>query len=117
MRLKISTRQVESVIIVDCYGHLVFGEETNLLRQQVKGLLPTSPQMVLNLRDLIYLDSAGMGTLVELFASARKAGGRVKLAGLSKHVREVLHIAKLIAVFEVFPDELAAVASFRAQPA
>jgi anti-sigma B factor antagonist len=113
MRLRISTRQVEKVMIVDCYGHLVFGDETNLLREQVKGLLPASPQIVLNLRDLTYLDSGGMGTLIEVFASAQKAGGRVKLANLSKHTREVLHIAKLIAVFEVFPDELAAVASFR----
>jgi anti-anti-sigma regulatory factor len=58
-----------------------------------------------------------MGTLIELFASAQKAGGRMKLAGLSRHIREVLHITKLIAVFEVFPDELAAVASFRQQGA
>jgi anti-anti-sigma factor len=117
VRLRISTRQVGSVIIVDCYGQLVFGEETNLLREQVKGLLPASPHMVLNLRNLIYLDSVGVGTLLELFASSRKAGGGLKLAGLSKQVRDVLHITRLIAVFEVFPDELAAVASFRQQPA
>ncbi len=117
MRLKISTRQVEGVIIVDCYGHLVFGEETNLLREQVKGLLPTSPQIVLNLRDLSYLDSGGMGTLIELFTSTQRAGGCLKLANISKHIRDALTITKLILVFEVFPDEFAAVASFRPQPA
>jgi anti-sigma B factor antagonist len=117
VRLRISTRQVESVIIVDCYGYLVFGEETNLLRQQVKALLPTSPQIVLNLRDLTFLDSSGMGTLIELFTSAQRAGGRLKLSSLSKHIRDALTITKLMVVFEVFPDELAAVASFRAQPA
>ena len=117
MRLRISTRQVERVLVVDCYGHLVFGEETSLLRQQVKALLPTSPRVVLNLRDTVYLDSGGMGTLIELFASAQKAGGRMKLAGLNKHIREVLHIAKLSTVFEIFPDEMTAVESFRAQRA
>lgn len=117
MRLRISTRQVENAIIVDCYGHLVFGEETDRLRQQVKGLLPTNPQIVLNLRDLTFLDSGGMGTLIELLASAQKAGGRLKLSSLSKHIRDALTITKLMVVFEVFPDELAAVASFREQRA
>ena len=113
VRLKISTRQIDSVIIVDCYGHLVFGEETTLLREQVKGLLPTSPHIVLNLRDLTFMDSSGMGALIELFTSAQKSGGCVKLANMSKHIRDALTITKLILVFEVFPDEHAAVASFR----
>lgn len=117
MRLRISTRQVDSVIIVDCYGHLVFGGETTFLREQVKGLLPANPRIVLNLRDLTFLDSGGMGTLVELFTSAQRAGGRLKLSSISKHIRDALTITKLMVVFEVFPDELAAVASFRPQPA
>ena len=113
MRLKISTRQVDSVIIVDCYGHLVFGDETTLLREQVKGLLPANPRIVLNLRDLTFLDSSGMGALIELFTSAQRSGGCVKLASISKHIRDALTITKLIMVFEVFSDEFAAVASFR----
>lgn len=117
MRLRISTRQVDGVIIVDCYGQLVFGGETTLLREQVKGLLPTNPRIVLNLRDLTFLDSSGMGALIELFTSAQRCGVRLKLSSLSKHVRDALTITKLMLVFEVFPDELAAVASFRSQPA
>ena len=117
VRLKTSTRQVENVIIIDCYGHLVFGEESDRLRQEVKGLLPKHPQIVLNLRDLTFLDSSGMGTLIELFTSAQRAGGRVKLSSLTKHIRDALTITKLMVVFEVFPDEMAAVASFRPQPA
>jgi anti-sigma B factor antagonist len=113
VRLRISTRQVESVIIVDCYGDLVFGDDTMLLRDQVKRLLPTNPHVVLSLRDLTYLDSSGMAALIELFFSAQKAGGRVKLASLSKRIRDALQITKLTMVFEVFPDEFAAVASFR----
>ena len=116
MRLRISTRQVGSVIIVDCYGQLVFGDETSLLRQQVKGLLATNPHIVLNLRDLTFLDSSGMGALIELSTSTQRAGGRLKLASISKHIRDALTITKLILVFEVFPDEFAAVASFRPQP-
>ncbi len=117
MRLRISTRQVERVLIVDCYGRLVFGDETSLLREQVKGLLRTNPRVVLNLRDLTFMDSSGMGALIELFTSAQKSGGCVKLASISKHIRDALTLTKLILVFEVFPDESSAVASFRAQPA
>lgn len=116
VRLRTSTRQVENVIIIDCYGHLVFGEETDRLRQEVKGLLPEHPRIVLNLRDLIFLDSSGMGTLIELLTSTKRAGGRLKLSSLSKHIRDALTITKLMVLFEVFPDELAAVASFRPQP-
>jgi len=117
VRLKISTRLIDDVIVVDCYGHLVFGEETTLLREQVKGLLPANPRVVLNLRDLTFMDSSGMGALIELFTSTQRAGGCLKLASISKHIRDALTITKLIMVFETFPDELAAAASFRKQPA
>ena len=117
MRLKISTRQIDKVIIVDCYGHLVFGEETTHLREQVKGLLPANPRVVLNLRDLTFMDSSGMGAIIELFTSTQRAGGCLKLASISKHIRDALTITKLIMVFETFPDELAAAASFGKQPA
>jgi anti-anti-sigma factor len=117
MRLKISTRKIENTIIVDCYGHLVFGDETILLREQVKGLLPGHHQIVLNLRDLTFMDSSGMGALIELFTSTQRAGGTLKLANISKHIRDALTITKLILVFETFPDEHAAVASFQKQPA
>jgi anti-anti-sigma factor len=116
VRLKISTRQIDQVMVVDCYGHLVFGDETTLLREQVKGLLHTNPNIVLNLRDLTFLDSHGMGALIEIFTSSRRAGGSLKLCGLTKHIRDALTITKLMVVFEVFPDELAAAASFRTQP-
>ena len=117
MRLKISTRLLDDVIVVDCYGHLVFGDETTLLREQVKGLLPANPRVVLNLRDLTFMDSSGMGALIELFTSTQRAGGCLKLASISKHIRDALTLTKLIMVFETFPDELAAAASFRKQPA
>ena len=117
MRLNISTRKIGNTIIVDCYGHVVFGDETNLLREQVKALLPSSLQIVLNLRDVTFMDSSGMGTLIELYTSAKKAGGCLKLANISKNIRDALTITRLILVFETFPDEHAAVSSFMTQPA
>jgi anti-sigma B factor antagonist len=117
MRLKISTRKIGNTIIVDCYGYVVFGDETTLLREQVKALLPSSPQIVLNLRDVTFMDSSGMGTLIELYTSTKKAGGSLKLANLTKRIRDALTIAKLILVFETFADEHAAVSSFLTKPA
>jgi anti-sigma B factor antagonist len=113
MRLKTSTRRVDDVIIIDCYGHLIFGDETILLRNQVKELLASSPKIVLNLRDLTFMDSGGTGALVGLYSSAQTAGGRLKLACLTKKIRDVLSIVKLNSVFEVFDDEYTAVESFR----
>lgn len=117
MRLKISTRKIDNAMIVDCYGHVVFGDETTLLREQVKGLLASSQQIVLNLRDVTFMDSSGMGALIELYTSTTRAGGSLKLANISKHIRDALTITKLILVFETFPDEHAAVASFQKRPA
>lgn len=112
MRLSISTRRVEGVIIVDCYGRLVFGDESTELRSQVKALMPISSRLVLNLKDVNFLDSCGTGTLVGLFASARAAGGDIKLANLSGRIRDVLHVTKLISVFEIYDSEYDAVAAF-----
>ena len=117
MRLKISTREFDNTIIVDCYGDLVFGDETSLLREQVKGLLTSSPRIVLNLRDVAFMDSSGIGVLIELHTSTKRAGGCLKLANISKHIRDALTITKLILVFETFSNEHAAVASFQTQPA
>jgi anti-anti-sigma factor len=116
MRLKISTRKIHNTIIVDCYGDLVFGDETTLLREQVKGLLTSSPWIVLNLRDVTFMDSSGIGVLIELHTSTKRVGGCLKLANIGKHIRDALTITKLILVFETFPDEDAAVASFQTQP-
>jgi anti-sigma B factor antagonist len=104
---------LEGVLIVDCSGRLVFGEESASLRDLVKKLLTESPNVVMNLHEVNYLDSGGLGTLVSLFTTARNAGGAVKLASLSQRVGDLLQVTKLLTIFEVFDDEQAAARSFK----
>jgi len=104
---------VEDVLVVDCSGRVVFGEESATLRDTVKKLLAESPKVVLNLREVNYVDSGGLGTLVSLYTSARNAGGAVKLANLSRRVGDLLQLTKLLTIFEVFDDEEAAARSFK----
>ncbi len=113
MQLRMSTRTLEGVLVVDCSGRLMFGEESASLRDMVKKLLAQSPKVVMNLREVNYLDSGGLGTLVSLYTSARSAGGAVKLASLSKRVGDLLEITKLLTIFEVFDNEEAAAKSFQ----
>jgi len=113
MQLRMSTRTMEGVLVVDCSGRVVFGEESAALRDMVKKLLAQNPNVVMSLREVNYIDSGGLGTLVSLFTSARNAGGAVKLARLSQRVGELLQITKLLTVFEVFDDEESAARSFK----
>jgi anti-sigma B factor antagonist len=113
MQLRMSTRTLDGVLVVDCSGRLVFGEESASLRDTVKNLLAQSPRVVLNLREVNYIDSGGLGTLVSLYTSARNAGGAVKLASLSQRVGDLLQITKLLTIFEVFEDEESAARSFK----
>ena len=113
MQLRMSTRALEGVLVVDCSGRLVFGEESASLRDTVKNLLAQSPKVVLNLGEVNYIDSGGLGTLVSLYTTARNAGGAVKLANLSQRVGDLLQVTKLLTIFEVFDDEESAVRSFK----
>ncbi|MGA2356880.1 MAG: STAS domain-containing protein [Terriglobales bacterium] len=113
MQLRMSTRAVEGILVVDCSGRLIFGEESASLRDTVKKLLAESPKVVLNLREVNHIDSGGLGTLVSLYTTARNAGGSVKLASLSQRVGDLLQITKLLTIFEVFDDEEAAARSFK----
>jgi anti-sigma B factor antagonist len=112
MTLKLSTRIVEGVTIVDCQGRIIFGDESLMLREAVKEQLKTSKNIVINLAGVNYIDSGGLGTLVGLFTSARTNGGIVKLANLTHRVGELLQVTKLLTVFEVFDGEDKAIASF-----
>ena len=82
------------------------------MRQYVKPLLTQSPHVVLNLAEVNYMDSSGVGTLVSLYTSAHGAGGNIKLAGLGSRVKDVLQITKLGTIFEVFDAAENAAASF-----
>ncbi len=112
MSLNLQARRAGDVTIVNCSGRIVFGEEAAELRETVKGLLKETPQIVLDLKDVSYIDSGGLGTLVGLYTSARNAGGEMKLSNLTHRVHDQLQITKLITVFDCHDSEEAAVASF-----
>ena len=112
MALKITVKDEQGVAVVYCNGRIVFGDEASELREQVKTLLTTNKQVVLNLGGVSYIDSGGLGTLVGLYTSAKAAGGNVKLANLTQRVRDQLVLTKLVTVFEFYDSEEQAVASF-----
>jgi anti-sigma B factor antagonist len=112
MSLKLSSRLVNGVKIIDCNGRIVFGEEASQLRDTIKKDLPENNRIVLNLANVNYIDSGGIGTMVSLFTSARNAGGDIKLLHLTKRVGDLLQITKLITVFESYDDEQKAVNAF-----
>ncbi len=112
MTLKLNTRIIDGIIVVDCHGRIIFGEESSMLREAVKNQLKTSKDIVINLGEVNYIDSGGLGTLVGLFTSARSSGGCIKLANLTHRVGELLQVTKLLTVFEVFDGEDKAVRSF-----
>jgi anti-sigma B factor antagonist len=111
--MKISTRQVDGITIVDCSGRITLGEGSITLRDTVSGLLAKGQKKILlNLGDVNYIDSSGIGELVSAFTTVRKQGGDLKLLNLTKKVHDLLQITKLYTVFDVKDDETAAVKSF-----
>jgi len=110
--LKIDTRQAEGVTILSPQGRIVFGEEAAAFRENLKRVLSSSRQIVVNLSGVSYIDSGGLGTLVGVYSSARASGADIKLTGLGQRLRDVLQITKLVTVFEVYDSEQEAIASF-----
>ncbi len=111
--LRITNREVDGVLVLDLEGRILLGEESNALRERVKGLLGQGRRKILlNLEQVSYIDSAGLGTLVSAFTSARSQGGFLKLLHLTKKFRDTLQVTKLLTVFDVFDDEVAAIKSF-----
>jgi anti-sigma B factor antagonist len=111
MNLKIDKRVVKGVTIMSCHGRVMFGEEATALRDSLKEALTKTPRIVLNLSDVTYIDSGGLGTLVGVYSSARSAGADIKLTGLGQRLRDVLQITKLATVFQVFDSEREALAA------
>lgn len=113
MSMKSNTRQVNGVTIVDLSGRITLGEGSVLLRDMVRDLVTKGQRKILlNLGDVTYIDSSGIGELVSGFTSVANAGGQLKLLNLTKRVKDLLQITKLYTVFEVFDDEAAAIRSF-----
>jgi len=109
-----TNQEVDGVAIVQLEGRIVLGEESNALRERVKSLLSANKKkIVLNMNNVTYIDSAGLGTLVAAFHSARSQGAMLKLANLGSKFREVLQVTRLLTVFDVFDSEAAAIQSFK----
>jgi len=113
MSLKIGTREVSHITILDIHGRIVLGEEIHTLRDAVRGLVAEGKKkIILNLAEVDYLDSSGVGELVGAFTTVRNAGGELKLMNLTQKVEDVLHVTKLYTVFDIRDDEFTAVKSF-----
>lgn len=113
MQLKLTTRTQDGILIVDCSGRIVFGEESSLLRETVKKAIGQNNRIILNLKDISYIDSGGLGTLVALRTTAQNAGGTIKLENLTKRVVDLLQVTKLVTVFDLYDSEAEAIESFR----
>jgi anti-sigma B factor antagonist len=113
MSLRIATREVDGVSIVTLSGRIVFGEDCNGLRSKVKSLIAEGKQkIVLNMKGIEYIDSAGLGMLVAAHISMKTHDAVLRLCWLSNKFQEALRITRLSTVFQVYSTEAAAVASF-----
>jgi len=113
MSLTIHDREKEGVRILDLKGRLIVGEEVSQLRERMKTETAAGhDRIILNLEEIDYIDSTGLGTLVICFTSLEKSGGRLKLLNLTRRNIELLILTKLTTVFELFGDEQDAVNSF-----
>ncbi len=113
MALTIESREVAHVTILDVHGRIILGDEIHTLRDAVRRLIADNKKkIILNLADVDYLDSSGLGELVSCFTTVRNAGGELKLLKLSQKVHDILFVTKLYTVFDIRDDEFTAVKSF-----
>lgn len=114
MSLHATHRDAGPVTVVDCSGKITLGDGSALLRKTIRGLLEEGrTQIVVNLADVDYIDSSGIGELVSGFTTVRGRGGELKLLHLTKKVKDLLQLTKLYTVFEVYSDEQTALHSFK----
>jgi anti-sigma B factor antagonist len=110
---KLSTREVDHVTVVDIHGRIVLGQEIGTLRDAVRALVSEGKKkIVLNLAEVDFIDSSGVGELVGSFTTVRSAGGELKLLNLSPKVHDILNVTKLYTVFDIKDDEFTAIKSF-----
>ncbi|MGH9721430.1 MAG: STAS domain-containing protein [Bryobacteraceae bacterium] len=113
MGLEIKQREREGIAILDLNGRITTGEEATLFRETIHRMATSgTPNLILNLLEVEYIDSTGLGAIVVCSTAVRKAGGAAKLLNLSKRTVELLVMTKLATIFEIFDDEQAAVNSF-----
>ncbi len=113
MSVKLNTRKVGDVTVIDVSGRITLGEGSSALRDVLRELITQGDKKILlNLSDVSYIDSSGIGELVSGFTSVANAGGTLKLLGLTKRVKDLLQITKLYTVFDVHEEETHAIRSF-----
>ena len=113
MSLKMLTREVGGIIVIDLSGQITLGEASAAIRDEVRDQCGQGfSRILLNLAEVTYIDSAGLGELTSAFTSVRNRGGELKLLSLTKRVRDLMQITKLYTVFDVYDDERRAIASF-----
>ena len=113
MSVKLTVRQVGDVSVIDAVGRITLGEGASTFRDTIRDLASQGQKkLLLNLGEVSYIDSSGIGEMVSGFTTVTNHGGQLKLLGLTKRVKDLLQITKLYTVFEVFEDEAAAVRSF-----
>ena len=113
MSVKLNTRQVGDVNVVDVAGRITLGEGSTALRDALRDMVAKNhKKILLNLGEVSYIDSSGIGELVSGFTSVTNSGGQLKLLGLNKRVKDLLQITKLYTVFDVHEEEASAIRSF-----
>lgn len=113
MTMKANSRQVDAVTVVDLSGRITLGEGSVVLRDTIRDLVSKGrTKILLNLGEVTYIDSSGIGELVSAFTTVRNQGGELKLLNLTKKVHDLLQITKLYTVFDIKDDEAGAIQSF-----
>ena len=116
MSLKMGTREVNGVVIVDLSGQITLGEASAAVRDEVRDQTGNGfRKILLNLADVNYIDSAGLGELVQAYATTKNKGGSLKLLRTTKRITDLLIITKLVTVFDSYDTEAAALASFSSE--
>jgi anti-sigma B factor antagonist len=111
--MKLNSRQIGDVTVIDAVGRITLGEGSSVFRETIKDLVSKgNKKILLNLAEVSYIDSSGIGELVSGFTSVSNAGGQLKLLKLTKRIQDLLQITKLYTVFEVFDDEAKALGNF-----
>lgn len=113
MSVKLLVRQVGDVTVVDAAGRITLGEGASAFRDLIRDLVAKeNKKLLVNLSEVSYIDSSGIGEMVSSYTTVTNRGGQLKLVGLNKRVKDLLQITKLYTVFEVFDDEASGVRSF-----
>ena len=114
MALTIASRSVDGVTVLDLSGRITLGEGSVQLRDAIRSLISKgSKNILLNLGDVNYIDSSGLGELVSAYTSARNQSAALKLLKLTKKVHDLLQLTKLYTVFDIYDDEAVAIGSFK----